>query len=280
MYIVLSTTSADPKWKKIWNSKVHPRLKLIWWQMERNAFPTRGKLAGFMELNTICCPVCGEEKETFFHLMWKCTFAKALWFNSSLGLRVEQVMFVVRPSNITFLEIMVIALCMMEAMWKERNSIVHGQSKNSIWQVLSNINTKIMEQLRVVSNEVEDFCAWSPPAESWLCCNCDIACDDEGMVVATVVHDDQGRIVTIKTERSHLTDPLIGEAVAVCMAAELMIEKKVAQVVFQSDNIEVVKAFSYATDRDSNFKLVNLRSRFQQLCKGFQNWEIGHVPRR
>ncbi|KAM6600072.1 hypothetical protein CsatA_019681 [Cannabis sativa] len=156
-----------------------------------------------------------------------------------------KVMFVVRPSNITFLEIMVIALCVMEAMWKERNSIVHGQSKNSIWQVLSNINRKIMEQLHVVSNEVEDFCAWSPPPESWLCCNCDIACDDEGMVVATVVHDDQGRIVTIKTERSHLTDPLIGEAVVVCMAAELMIEKKVAQ-----------------------------------LCKGFQNWEIGHVPRR
>ncbi|KAF4366468.1 hypothetical protein F8388_003706 [Cannabis sativa] len=217
--------------------------------MERNAFPTRGKLAGFMELNTICCPVCGEEKETFFHLMWKCTFAKALWFNSSLGLRVEQ-------------------LC--------------GKKETPLSMVnpRTRYGRKIMEQLHVVSNEVEDFCAWSPPPESWLCCNCDIACDDEGMVVATVVHDDQGRIVTIKTERSHLTDPLIGEAVVVCMAAELMIEKKVAQVVFQSDNIEVVKAFSYATDRDSNFKLVNLRSRFQQLCKGFQNWEIGHVPRR
>ncbi|KAF4356704.1 hypothetical protein F8388_010926 [Cannabis sativa] len=168
----------------------------------------------------------------------------------------------------------------MEAMWKERNSIVHGQSKNSIWQVLSIINTKIREQLHVVSNEVEDFCAWTPPPESWLCCNCDVSCDDEGMVVATVVRDDQGRIVTIKTERNHLTDPLIGEVVAVCMAAELMIDKKVAHVVFQSDNIETVEAFSNVTGRDCNFKLVNLRSRFQQLCKGLQNWEVGHVPRK
>ncbi|KAF4379508.1 hypothetical protein G4B88_018204 [Cannabis sativa] len=173
-----------------------------------------------------------------------------------------------------------IALCVMEAMWKERNSVVHGQSKNSIWQVLSNINRKIREQLHVVSNAVEEFCAWSPPPASWLCCNCDVSCDDEGMVVETVVRDDQRRIVTIKTERNHLTDPLIGEAVAVCMAAELMIDKKVAHVVFQSDNIETVKAFSNATDRDCNFKLVSLRSRFQQLCKGFQNWEVGHVPRR
>uniref|UniRef100_A0A803PDD3 Reverse transcriptase n=1 Tax=Cannabis sativa TaxID=3483 RepID=A0A803PDD3_CANSA len=288
-----SATSVNPKWKMIWNSKVHPRLKLIWWQMERNAFPTRGKLSCVMELNSICCPVGGEETETFFHLMWKCTYAKALWFNSSLGLRVELVdahdweqwknWFLEdtnRPPNITFLEIMVIALCVMEAMWKERNSVVHGQSKNSIWQVLSNINRKIREQLHVVSNAVEDFCAWSPPPASWLCCNCDVSCDDEGMVVATVVRDDQGRIVTIKTERNHLTDPLIGEVVAVCMAAKLMIDKKVAHVVFQSDNIETVKAFSNATDRDCNFKLVNLRSRFQQLCKGFQNWEVGHVPRR
>ncbi|XP_060972639.1 uncharacterized protein LOC133038488 [Cannabis sativa] len=288
-----SATSVDPKWKMIWNSKVHPRLKLIWWQMERNAFPTRGKLACVMELNSICYPVCGEETETFFHLMWKCTYAKALWFNSSLGLRVELVdvhdweqwknWFLEdtnRPPNITFLEIMVIALCVMEAMWKERNSVVHGQSKNLIWQVLSNINRKIREQLHVVSNAVEDFCAWSPPPASWLCCNCDVSCDDEGMVLATVVRDDQGRIVTIKTERNHLTDPLIGEVVAVCMTAELMIDKKVVHVVFQSDNIETVKAFSNATDRDCNFKLVNLRSRFQQLCKGFQNWEVGHVPRR
>ncbi|KAF4396937.1 hypothetical protein F8388_004905 [Cannabis sativa] len=88
---VTTTAPADAKWKLIWTSKIHPRLKLIWWQLERDAFPTRGKISKFMDLTDVCCPVCGEEEETIFHLLWKCNLAKAIWFNSPMGLRAELV---------------------------------------------------------------------------------------------------------------------------------------------------------------------------------------------
>ncbi|KAF4346573.1 hypothetical protein F8388_018112 [Cannabis sativa] len=185
---------AETKWKMIWNSTVHPRLKLIWWQLERDAFPTEGKLAKFMELNNVYCPVCGEEMETIFHLMWKCTLAKVIWFNSSMGIRVDRV-------DVNDWE-----------HWKE-------------WFLVDN---------------------YRPPNISVM----------EIIVTA------------------------LWEALAVCMAAELMVERMIEHVVFQSDNMDVVKAFSTEAERVINLKLVHIRRRFHQLCRRFNNWGIGHVPRR
>ncbi|KAF4369756.1 hypothetical protein F8388_018813 [Cannabis sativa] len=185
-----------------------------------------------------------------------------------------------RPPNICFEDILIAALCVVEAVWRERNSIVHGQPQSQISQLISRVNCKIQEHKYVASNVVEDFCAWSPPPASWLCCNCDIAADGDCLFAATIVRNDQGTIVAIKSEKRHITNPLIGEAYAVCMAAELMVEKKIEHVVFQCDNINVVNAFSMETERGINFNLVHLRRRFHNFCRNFKNWEIGHVSRK
>ncbi|KAF4372094.1 hypothetical protein F8388_000310 [Cannabis sativa] len=290
---ITHTTPADAKWKFLWTSKIHPRLKLIWWQLERDAFPTRGKIAQFMELNDVCCPICGEDVETIFHLLWKCNLAKAIWFNSPMGLRAELVdvncwehwknWFKVdfnRPQNLTFQEILITALCVAETLWSERNSIVHSQSRCPPQKVLLNVNNKIRDHLKVACNEVTEFCEWRPPPDSWLCCNCDISVDEEGVVLATVVRDDKGNIVTIKTERSLSTDPLIGEGLAVCMAADLMHKMRVKNVIFQSDNMEVATDLSMESGKDIHFKLTDIRKRFHQLCSQFTGWGIGHVNRR
>ncbi|KAF4380018.1 hypothetical protein G4B88_030010 [Cannabis sativa] len=253
-----SITQADTKWKIIWKSAIHPRLKLIWWQLERDVFQTRGKLANFMDLNTVHCPMCGEDVETIFHLLWKCSLAKAIWFNSSMGLRVELIdvngwdqwkdWFMVdthRPPNLTFLEIIVTALCVVETVWQERNSIVHSQLRRPISKVAFTVNSKIRDHIMVASNAVVDFCEWRPPPESWLCCNYDIAYDEDGVILATV--------------RSSTTDLLIGEGLAVCMAAELMIEMRAKYVIFQSDNVEVTRDLSTDIGIDIHFKLTHLR---------------------
>ncbi|KAF4388542.1 hypothetical protein F8388_012519 [Cannabis sativa] len=195
-----SVIQAEHRWKRIWKSTLHPRLKLLWWQLERDAFQTRGKLAGFMEITNDSCPVCGEEKETIFHLLWQCTIAKAIWFNSPLGIRVDRVSVwdwkqwqewflddCNRPPNISFEDILIVALCVVEAVWRERNSIVHGQTRSQISQLISRVNCKIQEHKYVASNDIEDFCAWSPPPASWLCCNCDIASDGDCLIAATIV---------------------------------------------------------------------------------------------
>ncbi|KAM6583679.1 hypothetical protein CsatB_010681 [Cannabis sativa] len=185
-----------------------------------------------------------------------------------------------KPPNLTFLEIIVTALCVVETVWHERNSIVHSQSRSPISKVVFTVNSKIRDHIKVASNDVVDFCEWRPPPESWLCCNCDISYDEDGVVLATVVRDDKGHIVTIKIERSSTIDPLIGEGLAVCMAAELMIEMRAKYVIFQSDNMEVARDLSTETGIDIHFKLIHLRRRFHQLCTQLSSWGIRHVNRR
>ncbi|KAF4348392.1 hypothetical protein F8388_000662 [Cannabis sativa] len=290
---VITTAPANAKWKLIWTSKIHPRLKLVWWQLERDVFPTRGKIAKFMDLTDVCCPVCGEEEETIFHLLWKCNLAKAIWFNTPMGLRAELVdvnsweqwkdWFMAdfnRPPNLTFQEMLITALCVVETMWFERNSTVHVETRSPAQKVLLNVNNKIRDHLKVAANDVVEFCEWHPPPESWLCCNCDISFDEGGVVLATVVRDGKGNIVTIKTERSLTTDPLIGEGLAVCMAAELMLEMRVKQVIFQSDNMVVATNLSTELGKDIHFKLTNISKRFHQLCLQFTSWGIGHLNRK
>uniref|UniRef100_A0A803QBW0 Reverse transcriptase domain-containing protein n=1 Tax=Cannabis sativa TaxID=3483 RepID=A0A803QBW0_CANSA len=168
-----------------------------------------------------------------------CTIAKAIWFNSSLGIRVDRVSIgdwkqwqewflddCNRPPNISFEDILIAALVL--AIFAKR----------------------------------------------------DIASDGDCLITATIVRNDQGTIVAIKSENRHITNPLIGEAYAACIAAELMVERKIEHVVFQCDNINVVNAFSMETERGINFNLVHLRRRFHKFCRNFKNWEIGHVSRK
>uniref|UniRef100_A0A803NUW7 Reverse transcriptase domain-containing protein n=1 Tax=Cannabis sativa TaxID=3483 RepID=A0A803NUW7_CANSA len=220
-----TTTQADTKWKMIWKSAIHPHMKLIWWQLERDAFPTRD----LVDVN-------GWEQ-------WKD------WFMVDIN----------KPPNLTFLEIIVTAFCVVETVWHERNSIVHSQSRSPISKVVFTVNSKIRDHIKVASNDVVDF---------------------YGVVLATVVRDDKGHIVTIKTERSSTTDPLIGEGLAVCMAAELIIEMRAKYVIFQSDNMEVARDLSTESGIDIHFKLIHLRRCFHQLCTQLSSWGIRHVNRR
>ncbi|KAF4396936.1 hypothetical protein F8388_004904 [Cannabis sativa] len=185
-----------------------------------------------------------------------------------------------RPPNLTFQEMLITALCVVETVWSERNSTVHAQTRSPTHKVLLNVNNKIRDHLKVAANDVVEFCEWRPPPESWLCCNCDISFDEGGVVLATVVRDGKGNIVTIKTERNLTTNPLIGEGLAVCMAGELMLEMRVKQVLFQSDNMVVATDLSTEPGKDTHFKLTNISKRFHQLCLQFTSWGIGHVNRK
>ncbi|KAF4377501.1 hypothetical protein F8388_024992 [Cannabis sativa] len=54
----------DPIWKKIWKSTLHPHLKLLWWQLLRDAFLTKGKLSTFMDIGSNMCMLYDNSMET------------------------------------------------------------------------------------------------------------------------------------------------------------------------------------------------------------------------
>ncbi|KAF4397745.1 hypothetical protein G4B88_025237 [Cannabis sativa] len=98
----------------------------------------------------------------------------------------------------------------------------------------------------------------------------------EGSVVATVVRDEHGSILITKAKNCDVFDPKIAEAHAVCMAAELTMEK----VMFQSDNLRVVTSFLIESESEADFNLVNLCRRYLRVCSTLKEWRIVHVSRK
>ncbi|KAF4400839.1 hypothetical protein G4B88_004382 [Cannabis sativa] len=161
----------------------------------------------------------------------------------------------------------------------ERNGIVHGRDRSNLKELILNLNRRISEHRLVATGDVVEVCVWTPSLVSWLCYNCDVAMSEDGSVVATVVRDENGSILTGKAENKLVTDPKIAEAHAVCLAADLSVERKMGKVIFQSDNLRVVNAFSAEFEGAADFNLVNLRRRFLSICSALNEWKIVHVPR-
>ncbi|KAF4363059.1 hypothetical protein F8388_013423 [Cannabis sativa] len=72
---------------------MHTRLKILCWQILRDALPTRAKLGQIMTLPSVLCPLCNDEEETSIHLFWQCSFAKAVWYGSLWGIRTDSFLF-------------------------------------------------------------------------------------------------------------------------------------------------------------------------------------------
>ena len=69
-------------WSKLWDCKIHERLKLHLWRMLHNIIPTRQVLFSRIHKGEVVCVCCGEEIETCDHLFLHCHLVRWLAFAS------------------------------------------------------------------------------------------------------------------------------------------------------------------------------------------------------
>uniref|UniRef100_A0A803PW11 Reverse transcriptase zinc-binding domain-containing protein n=1 Tax=Cannabis sativa TaxID=3483 RepID=A0A803PW11_CANSA len=163
---------------------------------------------------------------------------------SAIGLAVEMDWFkldVNRPSNVLFDEFMVHTLCVIEEIWKERNRRSNGKKEDDMVRITDLITLKIKDHVMVSSKSLPVVLSWNPPPSSWKCCNSDIAISNSESVLSVVLRDEWGNVVAIKTALTPVTNPMLAEALAVCSAADLAVSMGVTHILFQSDNLSVVK---------------------------------------
>ncbi|XP_060969051.1 uncharacterized protein LOC133036541 [Cannabis sativa] len=280
-------------WKWIWNSPLHSRLKLLWWQLYRDALPTKDKLASVFDGISNLCTMCNDSHESSLHLFWSCPFAKAIWFKLVWGIRTEMVSIstwaqwmdwfkidVNRPPNVTFDEFMVHTLCVVEEIWKERNRRTIGEKKEDMMRIIDIITLKIKDHVMASLKTLPDVLSWTPPPPKWKCCNSDVAILNSESVISAVLRDEWGNVVAIKTAVIQVTNPMLAEAHAVCLAADLSISLGETCVMFQSDNLNVVQEFAVSTSSAANFRLQCAKERFMVLCSKFIDWGIIHISRK
>jgi zinc-binding in reverse transcriptase len=73
---------AHPYWREIWDLDVIPRVKIFPWKVGCNALPVLAALHRRMQNILPLCQICGMEDETIRHMIFDCSFARAVWFSS------------------------------------------------------------------------------------------------------------------------------------------------------------------------------------------------------
>jgi hypothetical protein len=61
-------------WKKLWQSKVPPKVRVFWWRISNEFIPSKANLH-----RRHIKPPRGAESETTFHALIKCTYAHEFW---------------------------------------------------------------------------------------------------------------------------------------------------------------------------------------------------------
>ncbi|KAF3955943.1 hypothetical protein CMV_018900 [Castanea mollissima] len=74
-------------WKKLWESKLHERLKMFLWRLTKGELPLKTRLANSIGCEDLSCVLCGEAEESELHVFRDCIVIRMLWFASEIGLR-------------------------------------------------------------------------------------------------------------------------------------------------------------------------------------------------
>lgn len=80
----MAPSSTTLLWKRVWQAKVLPRVKIFVWRACQNALPTRlgisRRVAGY---DGVCC-VCSRDDESVIHALRDCVLAREIWSRSDM----------------------------------------------------------------------------------------------------------------------------------------------------------------------------------------------------
>jgi hypothetical protein len=122
-------------WKKLWRSKVPPKVRVFGRRVSNEFIPSRANLHRRHVEQLSTCISCGNEPETTFHALTQCSYARQFWRSLSdlTGVKLP----VLHPATWTadLLDDKVcderdrcIILCGIWSVWGSRNDRKHGKS--------------------------------------------------------------------------------------------------------------------------------------------------------
>uniref|UniRef100_A0A803QGH5 Reverse transcriptase domain-containing protein n=1 Tax=Cannabis sativa TaxID=3483 RepID=A0A803QGH5_CANSA len=246
--VMNQSSQAQPNWdwKSLWNSPIHGRLKMLWWQLMRDALPTRGNLGMVISLQTRESPICGEGEETTLHLFWECYFAKAVWFGSLWGIRTDH-------------------LHCLNCPLREIINSVNRLHKDHLskWR----IRTEVRENTRI------------PEAGWWNCCT-DVSIQSNQAYGVAVFRDHMDRIEAIYSERISATNPTLVEATMLALAAEFARANHMEKVTFYCDNEVAISNCSANCTTNRDIDISGVADRFKQAAQSLQDCKLGKIDRK
>ena len=161
---------------------LHERHKMMIWRIAVVCLPTKDKLSRFVDATDTYCRLYKMETETSLHLFALCPVAKAVWFNSKWGLRMDSFGFSSEVDFILFLcsppfpnqpcqkdELLLFGAILCDGIWKLRNQVIFEDLPLSCDDQIARVGKLFMEfkisRLTAFAfvNTTHPLQTWAPP---------------------------------------------------------------------------------------------------------------------
>ncbi|XP_074306435.1 uncharacterized protein LOC141641679 [Silene latifolia] len=284
-------------WRKIWNSRTLPRVKMFFWQFCSDAIATKWNLASRMKHGDVTCPICSADVEDCLHLAGGCGYTVGVWESLGLVMRpiagyegvkkwVEDVLGVLDKEEIG------VFMTGVWAIWEMRNKVVFENRVPRVEDVVLRVRGMVGEldgverageqRLMGMQGRNRDGVGVGRGVTvdpGVVIINVDVGVKEgEGMGLGALCGDEDGNLLWgWEGRRREEFEERVAEAEAVLNALREAQRMKHARVCVESDCKTVIEALKCRTLRRSDFHIVI--SNTLKLCVGFNSVSWSYVCR-
>ncbi|PNX61250.1 cytochrome p450, partial [Trifolium pratense] len=263
----------------------------------KGCLPTRLRLQQRHVSCPLLCPVCNQENEDDWHVLFGCEISKLARQAAGILQQTEA-----RLQHITSASQLIHTICSTEdketagmfavlawVLWNNRNNIVWngtnepgrslGIKARVLWEEWSSVQQ--VQQGQAHSAQQQHIIRWQAPDPGWYKCNVDAGFHQAINKTSTgwVLRDDMGRFVMAETTWMEGNCSIMeGECIALIKALEKLSQRGVSKVIFETDSKSVVDAVHRLHSGSSEFSFLIRHVNNIMLCN--PNFKVKFTKRQ
>jgi hypothetical protein len=201
-----ATGSSDEAgwWKKLWQLKILPKIRVFWWRVLHGYLPTKGELRRGHVAREDHCEACGMPGEDLYHIAVTCTYSSQFWqaVREITGCKLPPLHPATWTKDLLVADVCSqtdasIIICGVWSLWSGRNARRHGRTRWSPEAAVKHVASMVQELICLgtkADTPARVPGRWTRPHEHWVKVNTDasfLASSSSG-VGGVVIRDSEG----------------------------------------------------------------------------------------
>jgi ribonuclease HI len=292
-----ASTVQHVNWLSLWKIHAPPKAKHLLWRICRGCLPTRVRLQEKHVPCELSCPLCDHAFEDDWHTFVTCNTSvqarHAAGLDSILATHIHQA---------ATIQDLILNVCMTEpteragvfavmlwVLWQNRNNMVWnamqengrhlGMKALHLWNEWNDVQWVQHGQRRTPQHQ--QLLRWEKPQHGWFKCNIDAGFyrDLNTTTTGWCLRDHMGRFILAGTTRLDGNYSVIeGEATALLEAMKELKQRRISNVIFETDAKSVVDAIQFLHGGNSEFSL--LVAHINNFLCSDQNFVVKFIKRQ
>jgi ribonuclease HI len=282
-------------WRILWQLDIKNVEKHLIWGACHDSFLTKVNLCSRRIIMDPLCPLCEQEPESTYHILWECPSARDVW---SAGCPVFQKRSCGGPTFMRVLEELYeicdssdfcLFIKIARRTWLRRNGFVHEGTfiHPNILVKQAQQEVELLKSLRDEDKKHRSDSpgnplrsAWQAPPQGWYKANWDASVDrKKGRVgLGVIIRDHNGAMWVARSQTRHgFLDPTAAEAWAALLAVQISRDLGICQIQLEGDAKNVVAAVNADGTDESGWGQITEDIRFS--LQSIPRWEMGYSRR-